>query len=155
MLTEDLNARWQPPRWRIVTAFGLSPITSTGLLVTIAIMSGFSDYDSYQSLFVMAFLGLGFPSALVFGLPLYFVLRRWIWTTWWVSTVAGALWGIVEFTAMAVLVRKLNNQLSVHAFDVLRLWALGIVFGASGGLSFWLAAALGERRGESTAHIFA
>jgi hypothetical protein len=156
-----MDTPWRPRRWRTLVAFLVGPIAPSLLLVLIVLLMGLAAEPGYWYLSAGILLMLGYPSTLIFGVPLYLTLRRWIWSNWWVAAAVGAMWAIVELTGIGVatlLLQGRQPRLDLGGSELLgfvKLWSIGLATGASGGLSFWFVGSFGANREPNRASIFA
>ena len=87
---------------------------------------------------------LGYPTALVLGVPLYFFLGSRGWNGLLIYVTAGAFLGLIIYLVYALLTEYSSNGLSGVAdkfSNTAQIYVpLGMVCGAAAALSFWLIA---------------
>lgn len=143
---------WKPRTWRVVLGFLVAPLAAAAIFAFYAIVLGYPEYTVLLAMYSV--LIPGYPSALVLGVPMYLVLRRWLWN-WWVATGAGAVGAIVVLALNVAVELAQHGTLSTFGnFTDVGVLGLSVGAGATGGLSFWIVAALGEKREPPTESIF-
>ena len=83
-------------------------------------------------------LSLAYPTALLFGLPLFLGFRRMGWLAWWQISLCGML----STLPLLLLYWQLGAPPHLEAFDLFNALALE-GWGAFAGLGFWLLAIAG------------
>jgi len=85
---------------RVIIGFVVAPLV--GVLVSstvVAAMSG--DLRSGWWVLPMAGIIIAYPSTLLFGVPSYLLVRRFLKVKWWHAAVAGFLCGLPAWFALA------------------------------------------------------
>jgi hypothetical protein len=150
-----------PPKGRLIAAFLLAPLASALAFACFEpLYAGLPSYlDRIFRTFVMFSLVGGLPTAAVFGVPTFLVLRHRIQPTALNCTIAGGV--IASFPWFILLLIPNGTDYSFDGGHVTimnghrTLWcwiyaAQSILqvaaFGLIGGLTFWLIATMGLRR---------
>ncbi|MEZ0223618.1 MAG: hypothetical protein ACAH83_03625 [Alphaproteobacteria bacterium] len=123
--------------FRLVLGFLIGPITP-GILVTfIALAIGHFRYDDIDLKILGLAALLGYPVALLVGLPVYiFIFRRFNYHRFWAYAVAGALLGAIDYLVyLGAELAGGNFSTLGTAFNIL---PLGMVSGLIAGITFWL-----------------
>ena len=127
--TAESSQTFQPSARRVLLGFALAPL-----------LPGF-----YATMFFAqpwAFpigLAMSYPSALLFGLPLYLMGRRHGRTHWWACVIGG----LISAAPAMVLYRIIGTPPHLEAFDLLN--GLGVLlWGGFTGICFWLLALAGR-----------
>jgi hypothetical protein len=141
-----------PPAWRIVLAFLLAPLAPAFLFALQTLFDGLPNGSYLKTAMTFAMVG-GYPAVILFGLPLFFVLRNRVRPRLWVITLAGGAVAAMPWLLLVLLAPRPDQaQIGSH-ITVLdgrpTLWGwiesvamVGQVFGlgAIGGVAFWLVA---------------
>lgn len=135
-----------PRFWRVALGFVLAPLVP-------AMLFGLLD----PGLIGLAAM-LAYPSAILFGLPAYIVLRRLLRPRLLAIAVVGGLVAIAPFVVLTIFPSAIeassNDCVSVKAghttlcgtVESVKMMLLIFPLGALGGLVFWLCAVCGDTR---------
>lgn len=144
--------RPMPPTWRVVLAFLLAPLAPALLFALQTLFDGLPNGSYLKTTTMFAMFG-GYPAAILFGLPLFFVLRDRVRPRFWIMTLAGgavaaAPWLLLMLFAPQPDQAQIGSHITV--LDGRMTWwgwiesaaMIGQVFGlgAMGGVVFWLVA---------------
>lgn len=121
-----------PTATATLTAFVLAPLIST--LIYFFTATDLPDDIIDLSVALLLFYFFCSLATLVFGMPLYFLLRRFKLVSWWSTGLSGVIIGAI----VAILV---SLQHPVH--DRSLVFYCGI--GAVTGLAFWLIRRVGQK----------
>jgi hypothetical protein len=152
--------RHYPPIWRVALAFIVAP-GAAALLMAVAMpaYAGLPSWSERVWRSAQTFSALGaYPTAIVFGLPAYFMLRRHLSARLvgcvLVGSVIAALpWALLVMIGSGASEASINGRATVlnghtTAYGWLKnaefILTIGL-FGAFGGLVFWVVAAAGHR----------
>lgn len=135
---------------RTILGFVIAPI-SPGLLAVILAASfrveatGFGLRESSEAVWIVGLsAALGYPVAVVFGAPLYIVLRSRGWNGLLVYIAAGALLGLLIYVIYVLLAELSSNGLwglaTKFSNTALVQIPLVMICGAVATLVFWLIA---------------
>ena len=167
-MADSLPLTWRPPLWRIIMAFVCAPtITAIGLACIGPLDAGLPDWgDRVWRTFLLFWIVGALPLTVVFGIPLYFVLRSRVLPTIWYCSAAGAAvlvfpWVLLTLWTFTFLseeeagghVLVLNGYRTFWGWLYL-LQSLGEValVGGIAGAIFWVIAAAGILRREQPAN---
>jgi hypothetical protein len=152
--------REYPPTWRVALAFLVAP-GAAALLIAIAMPAydGLPDWFErvWRTAETFSIFG-AYPTAVVFGLPAYFMLRRHFSATPLACAVVGSAvaalpWALLVMAGSGASEASVNGRATVlnghtTAYGWLQnaefLLTIGL-FGAIGGFVFWVVAAAGFR----------
>jgi hypothetical protein len=120
---------------RVIAGFLIAP--AIGLLVLGALLS----WPELRLLVVIEVFGamIAYPSAIMFGLPLFLWLRRKHLLRWWSTIIAGALAGVPAWILLLTL-----GIGSKQASDILGLLGMVTLVGAVSGGVFWIVGVRGN-----------
>jgi hypothetical protein len=128
---------------RTAIGFLLAPISPGLLILILGIVFGFGKPSEGIWIIKLSAL-LGYPIAIVFGVPLYFLFRSRGWNGLLTYITTGALLGIVIYLIYIPLGGYSSNGLlglSERFSDTALVYIpLGMICGAVAALSFWLIA---------------
>jgi hypothetical protein len=141
------------PAWiRAVVGFLMAPMAPALLLVVAGLLFGQAGH--WASGIAVAAL-LGYPIALLLGIPLHISLMSKGWNEFWIYALAGALLGAATYlmyfppSDYADAVPKLLERslgVDVASLSEFHKVLLSMIFGVTATAAFWLAArAPGER----------
>jgi len=86
--------------FRVIVGFALAPLV--GVLVSSTVVGAASgDLRSGWWVLPMAGVIIAYPSALLFGVPGYLVVRRFLNLKWWHAALAGLLCSLPAWLALA------------------------------------------------------
>jgi len=80
---------------------------------------------------------VAYPTALLFGLPIYFLLKRLGWNGFLIYCAAGSFLGMIPFVVLEAI---FGSTTSVPPFSLLSTAKVGIPLGVSTAVAFWLIA---------------
>lgn len=138
-------------RHRLVLAFILAPLAPAALIATATLFDGLDNGGFLRTAVLIALFG-GYPATLLFGLPAFLILKRWVRPRLiWIVLVGGLVATAPVACSLASV--RLPERATVDGVDTVqdgRLTAAGrsqnarlleatFVLGALGGLTFWLA----------------
>jgi hypothetical protein len=140
------NSAWL----RTIGGFLVAPI-SPGLLAVILVVpfrvgtDVFGPRELAEAAWIIKLSGiLGYPIAIVLGVPLYVFFRSRGWNGLLIYITAGALLGLIIYVIYVLLAEYSSNGLSglAEKFSntALVYIPLGMICGAVAALSFWLIA---------------
>ena len=151
----------QPPLWRVVLAFMLTPaVAATGLACFMPAYDGLPDYwDRVQRTALTFALFGGYPATLVLGLPAYLFLRSRVRATALNCATTGALiasapWFVLgmmslpDWAEVGGQATVRNGTMTMYGWINLFQFVGSIALvGAVAGLVFWLLAVgrIGEK----------
>jgi hypothetical protein len=153
------SKRLHPPAWRIVVAFLVVPGVASLLLAII--MPAYDGLESiyervWRSAVVYGIFG-AYPSAVIFGVPLFFVLRRHFDAKLVNCALAGAAVAAFPWFLLSVLslpdsasidgrATVIDGSLTVYGWytNLKFVGQIGL-FGGSAGALFWLIAVAGTK----------
>lgn len=128
---------------RTILGFLVAPVSPGLLIVILAAVFGFGKSD--EGIWIIKLSGmLGYPIAIVLGVPLYIFFRSRSWNGLLIYITAGALLGVIIYLIYIPLGGYSSNGLSglferfSHTAQV--FIPLGMICGAVAALSFWLIA---------------
>jgi hypothetical protein len=143
---------WSPSRWQVILAFAIVPgVAASAMAVIEPLYAGIDSHAEriWRTAITFSLLG-AYPSALIFGVPTYFYLRRKIAATWVNFSLAGAFvaampWLLIILLGPQADQASIGNKATV--IDGSRTfygWVSDLqfvgqiaVFGALAGLLFW------------------
>ncbi len=130
-------------RLRTILGFLVAPVSPGLLIVILAAVFGFGK--SGEGIWIIKLSGmLGYPIAIVLGVPLYIFFRTRSWNGLLIYIMAGALLGVMIYLIYIPLGGYSSNGLSglFERFSNTALVSipLGMICGAVAALSFWLIA---------------
>ncbi len=126
------------PMLRTMIGFIISPL-APGLLLT-AVVACATEHAgaAWSVLFVSA--ALAYPAAIVVGVPMYVLFRRWGWSGWRTYIVAGPLLGIAALAGWSVS-KRMGDWLGLSretVFVAPLFVAAVMICGMVAALCFWL-----------------
>jgi hypothetical protein len=139
----------KPPVWRVALGFLLAPLVAALAFSLIE--------DGSLNLVVLAVLFGGYPAAIVLGVPAYLLLHNYMQPRFWVLMLAGGIIAVLPWMGLELLnseassqlgdcQRRINGRMTWCGFLInLRFWGYIFLYGAFGGLVFWLCVAFGLR----------
>ena len=158
-MCEPSSARTHPPSWRVALAFLLAP-GAAALLMALA-MPAYDGLPSWservwRTAEIFSVVG-AYPTAVVFGIPAYFMLRRHLSARLIGCVIVGfavaALpWALLVMAGSGASEASVNGRATVvnghtTAYGWLQnaefVFTIGL-FGALGGFVFWAIAAAGH-----------
>jgi len=138
---------------RVLLGFLLAPLVPAGAALLVSALPAPALLEVFKS--GLIFLPyVGYPIALLLGVPLYWLFRKHAWLRAWQVTIAGAALGVVIPVLVPILVlaagllegRSLTLSILAEAASA---WAGYILLGAVVGLVcafvFWLIAIYGSQ----------
>ena len=140
----------QPSVWRVLLAFAVAPLAA-------AILFTLVEGDSMRMLGSTAIIGAYGP-AIIFGVPAYFLLRNRVRMRLVASIIVGGLiaalpWFLLTLqpgpdqATLGDCVAVIDGKTTLCGFFQTLLWLGQIaLYGAFGGLVFWICAAWQPRR---------
>ena len=144
--------------WRVALGFVVAPLAPSALAAVSTLADGGPNGGYGQWLALFALVG-GYPATLVFGIPAYFVLSRFLRPRLIYVVLAGGVVAAAPFVLVmlfggvadyASVGEHVTAQRGVRTFWgwIEMLKAVGLAFGLGlvGGLAFWMAAVFSPRR---------
>ena len=127
------------PMWRTLIGFILSP--AAPLLIAVPYGAIVGSVNEHLAFTLALILFYGYPLAVVFGIPMYFALRKLGWLGWWQISLAGIVIGeIIPLTLLLTFLLSKVDTDSHLLSDFMTLLGMGAAFGGVSGLIFWLVA---------------
>ena len=156
---EPWPERKYPPAWRVALGFVLAPAAAALLMaIVMPAYAGLTDWFErvWRTALVLSVLG-AYPTAVVFGLPAYLMLRRHLSAGPLACALAGSAvaalpWALLALVGPNPSEASINGRATVldgrtTAYGWLQnaefVLTIGL-FGAIGGLVFWVVAAAGH-----------
>lgn len=153
------EARRRPPAWRIVLAFAVAPsVAALSYACLIPLYAGLPDLaDRVWRTFLLYLLFGAYPSALLLGIPAFFILKNYLDPKPLNCALVGA--GIASIPWLLIGLRSsphyaYSNGHVTHDNGMITIWglldlatfvALIAALGFLAGLVFWAVAAAGTR----------
>ena len=142
---------WSRLDWRrLLVAFALAPLVPA-LLISMPSLFDERGFSSFVRLVTLYVLIGGYPAALIFGLPVLLVLKRWlrprlIWTVLAGALVATAPWCLLllspgqnDFSSVGGQITVQDGQRTLYGWIAASgILGLASALGAIGGSVFWL-----------------
>lgn len=148
----------QPASWRVVLAFLLAPLVPSVLFATDTLWDGLQNGPYLGKVALIAAIG-AYPATLLFGVPIYFLLRKHLWPSLITSSAIGAGVAAAPWALLMLFLPNPNSAISGDHVTVLageltwwgvlhrlKLVAECLTLGAIGGAAFWTIAVWGDRR---------
>ena len=133
-MRRNTDPRWSTPTvkqmYRVALAFVVSP--AIGLLILDVLLSW--DSGRVTGLFAGGGAIFAYPSALLFGVPLFIYLRRINMLGWWSASLGGVMAGVPAWLVLIVLGYGTKNALKDSASGLFMVTLVGAVSGCA----FWV-----------------
>jgi len=156
--------RTYPPTWRALLAFAIVPGFAAFLMAAVepAYAGLASPFERIWRTGVIFSLFGAYPLAVIFGLPVYFILRAKLAGTWLNCAVTGAAvaglpWFLLTLFGSGADQASIGGRATVidgarTAYGwMVQLQFVGLIalYGAAAGWLFWLIAAAGAQQSEA------
>lgn len=151
------HERSYPPIWRIIAAFFIVPgVAALVMAILMPAYDGISDplERIWRSALVFAVVG-AYPATVILGVPAFFILRQRFEATLLNCSLTGAVVAALPWLILSLLspldsasiggrATILHGSLTPYGW-LTNLTSIGQIalFGAAGGMLFWLIAAAG------------
>jgi hypothetical protein len=145
----------KPSTNRLLLAFLGAPASATALVVApVAIGAALSGQGwvmaipGFFGIFIIGFLFVALPLTVVFGIPLFLMLRKRVRLTFWASSLAGVA---VLYLPLAIFLLILASQQTPSDgrgpgwLEVVEAFGVAAVLGSVAGFVFWLIAVTGPK----------
>jgi len=136
----------QPEKWRLVAGFALTPLMVPFLAFCNSLAVSGLRLENFEHAAGIA--RTCYVPALCLGLPLYLLVHRLVFLSWWVCMLAaGAVGGAVGLVLDLALNSYVSQPLATRAL----IYLATVGAGAIHGLVFWLIVVFRDRSFSTTA----